>query len=153
MKCQFRYFFLFLISLFFFMNSLQFNFNFINPTNNVSDRRGEAKGENTQYGDTCVNSIILDIINSNISIKDLPSYILLITSKKNNIKNIFDKIIYDQDLSIIVKKSGSYIYLNYLKTVIFTINENTNIKYLKRILKVLIDNGVCIEFDQRAGIL
>lgn len=134
------------------MNSLQFNFNFINPTNNVSDRRGEAKGENTQYGDTCVNSIILDIINSNISIKDLPSYILLITSKKNNIKNIFDKIIYDQDLSIIVKKSGSYIYLNYLKTVIFTINENTNIKYLKRILKVLIDNGVCIEFDQRAGI-
>ncbi|CDU18775.1 conserved Plasmodium protein, unknown function [Plasmodium yoelii] len=152
MKCQFRYFFLFLISLFFFMNSLQFNFNFIKPSNNVSER-GETKGENIQYVDKCVSSIIFDIINSNISIKDLPSYILLITSKKNNIKNIFDKIIYDQDLSIIVKESGSYIYLNYLKTVIFTINENTNIKYLKRILKVLIDNDVCIEFDQRVRIL
>ncbi|ETB56901.1 hypothetical protein YYC_05264 [Plasmodium yoelii 17X] len=152
MKCQFRYFFLFLISLFFFMNSLQFNFNFIKPSNNVSER-GETKGENIQYVDKCVSSIIFDIINSNISIKDLPSYILLMTSKKNNIKNIFDKIIYDQDLSIIVKESGSYIYLNYLKTVIFTINENTNIKYLKRILKVLIDNDVCIEFDQRVRIL
>ncbi|WBY58452.1 subtilisin propeptide-like protein [Plasmodium yoelii yoelii] len=134
------------------MNSLQFNFNFIKPSNNVSER-GETKGENIQYVDKCVSSIIFDIINSNISIKDLPSYILLITSKKNNIKNIFDKIIYDQDLSIIVKESGSYIYLNYLKTVIFTINENTNIKYLKRILKVLIDNDVCIEFDQRVRIL
>ncbi|WBY58453.1 subtilisin propeptide-like protein [Plasmodium yoelii yoelii] len=134
------------------MQILQFNFNFIKPSNNVSER-GETKGENIQYVDKCVSSIIFDIINSNISIKDLPSYILLITSKKNNIKNIFDKIIYDQDLSIIVKESGSYIYLNYLKTVIFTINENTNIKYLKRILKVLIDNDVCIEFDQRVRIL
>ncbi|ETB56902.1 hypothetical protein, variant [Plasmodium yoelii 17X] len=134
------------------MQILQFNFNFIKPSNNVSER-GETKGENIQYVDKCVSSIIFDIINSNISIKDLPSYILLMTSKKNNIKNIFDKIIYDQDLSIIVKESGSYIYLNYLKTVIFTINENTNIKYLKRILKVLIDNDVCIEFDQRVRIL
>ncbi|KEG02807.1 conserved Plasmodium protein, unknown function [Plasmodium vinckei vinckei] len=114
---------------------------------------GETKEENTQYDGKCVNSIVLDIINSNISIKDLPSYSLLITSKKNNIKNIFDKIIYDQDLSIIIKESGSYIYLNYLETVIFTINENTNIKYLKRILKVLIDNDACIEFDQRVEIL
>ncbi|CAD2094792.1 conserved Plasmodium protein, unknown function [Plasmodium vinckei lentum] len=134
------------------MNSSQSNFYFIKPSNNMSGS-GEAKEENTQYDGKCVNSIILDIINSNISIKDLPSYSLLITSKKNNIKNIFDKIIYDQDLSIIIKESGSYIYLNYLKTVIFTINENTNIKYLKRILKVLIDNDACIEFDQRVGIL
>ncbi|EUD73183.1 hypothetical protein YYG_01218 [Plasmodium vinckei petteri] len=134
------------------MNSSQSNFYFIKPSNNMSDS-GETKEENTQYDGKCVNSIILDIINSNISIKDLPSYSLLITSKKNNIKNIFDKIIYDQDLSIIIKESGSYIYLNYLKTVIFTINENTNIKSLKRILKVLIDNDACIEFDQRVGIL
>ncbi|SCM22096.1 conserved Plasmodium protein, unknown function [Plasmodium chabaudi chabaudi] len=152
MKCQFRYIFLSLIPLFFFMNSSQSNLYFTNPSNNMPTY-GKTKEENTQYDGKCVNSIILDIINSNISIKDLPSYSLLITSKKNNIKNIFDKIILDQDLSIIIKESGSYIYLNYLKTVIFTINENTNIKYLKRILKVLIDNDVCIEFDQRVEIL
>ncbi|SBT73859.1 conserved Plasmodium protein, unknown function [Plasmodium ovale] len=112
-----------------------------------------GKWENEKRDNGCNNHQVLKIIKNEMCYKDLPSKSLLMTSKVSNIKELFDEFFEDKELSKMINDCGNYVYLKYLKTVIFTINENVDMVYLQNFLQLLVNNDVCIEFNQDVAIL
>ncbi|GAW81481.1 hypothetical protein, conserved [Plasmodium gonderi] len=137
-----------ILASFLFMTLQGFNLTTTNllPNGQIKLERGE-KNHNG-----CNNQLLLKIIKNEMSHEKLPSHSLLMTSKIYDIKELFQNFFEDKELSKIVKECGEYTYLKHLKMVIFTINENVNIQHLQRFFGILINNDICVEFNQSAGI-
>lgn len=107
--------------------------------------------EREQNNSGCKNQVLLKIIKNEMSFEQLPSNNLLMTSKIYNINEFFVNLLGDNKLKKIVEACGDYIYLKNLRMVIFTIKENVNMDFLRNFFRVLINNDVCVEFDQGAS--
>ncbi|SBS95529.1 conserved Plasmodium protein, unknown function [Plasmodium malariae] len=119
----------------------------IEPPNSIFSTE-HRRWQNERNNKDCNNELLLKVIKNEMSYKQLPSKILLMTSKIYNIKNLFDEFSKDKKISKILQECGSYTYLKNLNTVIFTIHENADETYMPSFLQLLINNDVCIEFDQ-----
>ncbi|ANQ08697.1 Uncharacterized protein PCOAH_00031030 [Plasmodium coatneyi] len=121
----------------------------LTPAHSITPEQTQWEVEQNNSG--CNNQVLLKIIKNEMSFEQLPSNSLLMTSKIYNINELFLNLLEDKKLSKIVKACGDYIYLKNLRMVIFTIKENVNMDFLRSFFRVLINNDVCVEFDQGAS--
>ncbi|CRG97850.1 conserved Plasmodium protein, unknown function [Plasmodium gallinaceum] len=139
--------FIFSVYFFFFINKFSgANFTSVKPIFNKIMIE-ENNWKNNKDNNVCSNKLILKIIRSEIGYNEFPSKSLLMTSRLNNIKRLFDDFSKDKNLSKMIEDCGNYVYLKYVKTIIFNLNENVQILNLKKFLQLLINKDVCIEFN------
>lgn len=122
----------------------------LTPAHSMPPEQTQWEGEQNDSG--CNNQVLLKIIKNEMSFEKLPSNSLLMTSKLYDINELFVNFLGDKELSKIVKACGDYIYLKNLRMVIFNIKENVNMDFLRSLFRVLINNDVCVEFNQRAAL-
>lgn len=107
--------------------------------------KSERKSPSEKFN---LNDFLNDSIAYEVTIADLPSNQLLIISPEKNVNTVFGEFLKDKSKAKLIDSCGVYVYLSDLEILLFTINTDIDLKNLKKFIKLLLNHGMEVEFDE-----